>query len=212
MNFYNFLIFIISILFLFKLPRVLIFENFKYFYYPVIELSHLIWDIYSLRENFQRLILLEDKSHIKAFSISFLPSLYPKEIILNVGNKDGVKYGDVLTIKNILIGKVVEVNKNSSIAITIYNPNFSASVIIKRSNYLGIFEGGNIPKISYIPEGADIKEGDTILTSSLDGSFPYGLFVGIVGKVIEKKGIFESREVKLIYKFERLVMFNIIKL
>ncbi len=211
MNFYNISIFLISFIFLFKLPRFLVFENFKYTYYPIVELSNLLWDIINLREEFQNLILLESNSHIKTFAISFLPIVYPKEIMLSLGKEDGIKYGDVLTIKNILIGKIIEVNRKSSKAITIYNPNFSASIIIERSKYLGIFEGGDVPKISYITEGSDIIEGDTILTSSLDGSFPYGLFVGVVGKVIKKEGVFESREVKLPYKFERLVMFNIIR-
>jgi len=209
-NFYSFLIISFSILLFFKLPRVIIFENLKFLYYPVIELSHFIWDIYNLRENFEKFVL-SDNFSLKTYSITFIPIIKPKEIILGVGKNEKLNYGDILTIRNVLIGKIVEVNKNSSRAITIYNSDFYASIIIKRSNYLGIFEGGEIPKISYISEGSDIKKGDTVLTSSLDGTFPYGLYIGIVGEVIEKKGIFESREVIIPYKFETLTMFNIIR-
>lgn len=211
MNFYSFLIFLISIFFFFKLPRIIIFENLNLFYKPILDFESFIWDIKSLKNDFERLILESEKFKNFSFGISFIPPIYPKEITLNLGTRDGISYNDILSIKNILIGKIIEVNENSSRAITIYNENFSASVLIKRSNYLGIFEGGNIPKISYISEGSDIKEGDTILTSSFDGLFPYGLFFGIVGKTIERRGTFESREVILPYKFERITMFNIIK-
>ncbi len=212
MNFYNFIIISISLLLFLKLPRILIFENLKFLYYPIVEVSNFISDIYSIRENFEKLILLEDNRTINGFAISFIPSIFPREIIINVGSNDGVKYGDILTIKNILIGKIVEVNRGSSRAITIYNEKFSASTIIKRSKYLGIFEGGKVPKISYIAQGSDIKEGDTVITSSLDGVYPYGLFLGVVGRVIERRGVFESREVIVPYKFERLVRFNVLKL
>ncbi len=212
MNFYNFILLIFSLLFFFKLPRMILFENLKFLYYPIVEISNFIWDIYSIRENFERFILLEDDRTISSFAISFIPSIYPEEIMINVGANDSVKYGDVLTIRNILVGKVVEVNRSSSRVITIYNPEFFASIIIKRSKYLGIFEGGKVPRISYIAEGSDIKEGDTVITSSLDGVYPYGLLLGVVGKVIEKKGVFESREVIVPYKFERLVRFSILKL
>lgn len=211
MNFYSFLIFLISALFVFKLPRVIVFENFNFFYKPILSLESFMWDIISLREDFERLILGGGEFKSFGFGISFIPPIYPKEIILKLGSRDGINYNDILSVKNILIGKIVEVNGNSSRAITIYNENFSASVLIKGSNYLGIFEGGDIPRISYISEGSNIKEGDTILTSSFDGLFPYGLFVGIVGKKLERRGTFESREVILPYKFERFTMFNIIK-
>ncbi len=211
MNFYSFLIFLISILFVFKLPRIIIFENLNFFYKPILSLESFIWDIISLKNDFEKLILGSDEFKNFGFGISFIPPIYPKEIVLSLGSKDGISYNDILSIKNILIGKIVEVNEKSSRAITIYNENFSASVLIKGSNYLGIFEGGDIPRISYISEGSNIKEGDTILTSSFDGLFPYGLFVGIVGKTVERRGTFESREVILPYKFERIMMFNIIK-
>jgi len=211
-NFYSFLIFLISILFFLKLPRIIVFENLNFFYKPILDLESFIWDIKNLKSDFEKLILEKEKFRNNfGFGFSFIPPIYPKEIVLNLGKNYGISYNDILSIKNILIGKVVEVNENSSRAITIYNENFSASVLIKRSSYLGIFEGGDIPRISYISEGPDIKEGDTILTSSFDGLFPYGLFVGIVGKVIDRKGTFESREVILPYKFERITMFNIIK-
>lgn len=212
MNFYSFLIFLISILFVFKLPRIVLFENLNFFYRPILNFENFIWDIRNLKDDFEKLVLKDGSFKNFSYGISFIPPIYPKEIILNFGRKDGISYNDILSIKNIIIGRIIEVNENSSRAITIYNENFSASILIKRSNYLGIFEGGDIPRISYISEGSDIKEGDTILTSSFDGLFPYGLFVGIVGKVIEKKGTFESREVVLPYKFERITMFNIIKL
>ncbi|MCS7245956.1 MAG: hypothetical protein N2504_07280 [candidate division WOR-3 bacterium] len=211
MKFNDILIFVLSLLFFFKLPRVLVFENFKFLYFPIIELSNFIYHIQNLEESFKKLILVDSENLTKAYGLSFIPPIKPKEIVLNVGKNENIEYGDVLLIKNILIGKITEVYENSSIAITMFNTNFSASIIIKRSNYLGVLEGGDIPRISYISEGSDIKEGDSIFTSSLDNMYPFGLYIGIVGKVIEKKGAFEAREVILPYKFERLALFNILK-
>lgn len=211
MKFWDILIFTISLSFLFKLTRVLLFENIKFLYSPIVELSSFIYHIQNLEENFKKLILIENDNFVRSYGLSFIPPVKPKEIVLNIGKNENMEYGDILVIKNILIGKVTEVYENSSIAITIFNENFSASIIIKRSNYLGIFEGGDIPRISYISEGSDIKEGDSIFTSSLDGMYPYGLYIGIVGKVIEKRGTFETREIIPPYKFERLALFNILK-
>jgi cell shape-determining protein MreC len=210
-NLNNFIIISISLLFLLKLPRVMLFENFHYIYLPLIEVENFIYDIYNLRKEFESFVLLECKNEKISYGISFIPPIYPKEVLLNLGREDSVVIGDLLTVKNILLGKIVEVHKHSSLAITIFNENFSASVLIRRSNYLGIVEGGIPLRLSYIARGSDVKEGDTLITSSIDGVYPYGLIVGTVGKIIKREGVFETREVSLPYYFERPVVFNIYK-
>jgi rod shape-determining protein MreC len=59
--------------------------------------------------------------------------------------------------------------------------------------------------MKYVDRSEDIKPGDTIVTSGMDGVFPRGLLVGQVGRVSQEgPGLFLNVEVKAAVDFRKL--------
>ncbi len=103
-------------------------------------------------------------------------------ITLNVGESDSVKVNMPVITDDGLVGRVVSVSKNYSIAQILYNRNLNISVKNQRSRVDGIlnFDGAGNLVINNVPKSADVKQGDIIITSPYSNYFPAGVPVGTV--------------------------------
>ncbi len=103
-------------------------------------------------------------------------------ITLNVGESDSVKVNMPVITDDGLVGRVVSVSKNYSIAQILYNRNLNVSVKNQRSRVDGIlnYDGAGNLVINNVPKSADVKQGDIIITSPYSNYFPAGVPVGTV--------------------------------
>lgn len=128
-------------------------------------------------------------------------SSYPfnnrKDISIAGGENNGFKKGDAVTLNNkILVGQIKEVLKSSSVAKTIFDPEWEIAVRIGEKEIDGLLKGGLNPKIDFIKSDAKIKEGDIVITASPE--LPYGLQIGKIKTINEKAGApFKKADVEL---------------
>lgn len=128
-------------------------------------------------------------------------SSYPfnsrKDISVAGGKDRGFEKGDVVTVGNkILIGQIVEVFSSSSVAKTIYDPEWEIAVRVGEKEIDGLLKGGLNPQVDLIKNGAEIKEGDMVFSASSD--LPYGLEIGKIKSLKETPGApFLKAEVEL---------------
>jgi len=136
-------------------------------------------------------------------------------LIINKGSEDGISKGlPVITQQKVLLGKISQVYKNFSKVMLISNKNSTFSARFQDSEPPAILpsaEGGRAPKdiegivkgkgnlqlfLDLIPQNAEIREGDDIVTISLGGIFPEGLLVGEI-KEVKKSDIepFQQAEI-----------------
>jgi rod shape-determining protein MreC len=105
--------------------------------------------------------------------------------LINKGRANGVeKSMAVITSGNILAGTISEVFENSALVLLIDDPRSAVSVRFQGSNILAEAKG-NLQdglKINEITYQEEIKEGDMIVTSGLDG-LKESLLVGRVSEV-----------------------------
>jgi rod shape-determining protein MreC len=105
--------------------------------------------------------------------------------LINKGKADGVKESmAVITSGNILVGVVNEVFDNSALILLLDDPRSTVSVRFQGSNVLAEARGDlqNNLKINEVTYKEEIKEGDMIVTSGLDG-LKESLLVGRVSEV-----------------------------
>ncbi len=108
-----------------------------------------------------------------------------KIISLNSGSDQGINLdAPVTTEGGLLVGKIIKVNKNSSVArlITHHDSRFEASILNKDES-LGVVVGGyggNL-KMEFVPKNEIISVNDIIITSGFEKKTPRGL---VIGKVI----------------------------
>ncbi|MBO7611802.1 MAG: rod shape-determining protein MreC [Elusimicrobia bacterium] len=115
------------------------------------------------------------------------PTQWYKSVIIDKGSKDGIEIDNPVVAvlsdgQTCVFGRISEVYSSTSKVALITNPLFSVPVQIKDLNMDCVCDGcdSQYLKLSFIPDSADIKINDKIVTSPLSTIFEKGINVGKV--------------------------------
>ena len=119
---------------------------------------------------------------------------------LDKGMGAGVAEGRAVITPDGLIGRTVSVSDRTADVLLLSDPSCKVSVRLARSEVFGVVEGlgvkpGEQPtcRMDFILQGADVQEGDEVVTSGLGGLFPKGLLVGRVVRVeLHETGLYQT--------------------
>ncbi|MCH8550890.1 MAG: rod shape-determining protein MreC [Natronospirillum sp.] len=138
-----------------------------------------------LRQLLNATEVLEDR-FISAELIGVDPDPFTHHVILNRGTRDNVYVGQPVIDANGLVGQVIEVDPFTSRVLLIGDANHAVPVQVNRNGVRTTVTGtGDLTELSlmFVPETADIQEGDLLVTSGLGGRFPMGYPVAEVSRV-----------------------------
>ena len=121
-------------------------------------------------------------------------SNWGESLIINKGSRSGIKEEMAVLAAGVVIGKVTAVGIGSSRVSLITDPEIRVSVVSQRGRagglMYGIAHGRCIMK--FISKEADIKAGDTVVTSGVSGVYPAGFLAGRVLDVkMEFNGMYQ---------------------
>ena len=118
------------------------------------------------------------------------PSNWSNSIIIDKGIKDLVTQNKAVISAKGLVGRVVEVGKNSAKVLLVTDPNSKVGVIIQRNRQGGILIGraDGKCKMIYISLDSDVAPGDRVLTAGLGTVFPKDILVGEIVSVGKEPG------------------------
>ena len=135
-------------------------------------------------------------------------------ITLDKGRRDGVMNGMGVACGEGVLGIVVGVSRNYSVAMSLLNLDFRLSASIAHNDYFGslAWDGKNYryAQLSEIPHHVTVMPGDTIVTSGYSAIFPPGLMIGTLTGDQKKGGDFVTLKVELSPDFKRLTNVYII--
>ncbi len=126
-------------------------------------------------------------SSVTASVIGRDPSGWSSSMIIDRGKDDGIRQGMPVINALGIVGKVVEVSGENSKVVLLTDPQFSVAALIQDSREIGLVTGslqGEICRMRFISPDAQIKVGDRVITSRLSTSFPEGLLIGEVVRII----------------------------
>lgn len=106
-------------------------------------------------------------------------------VIVNRGTQHNIKAGQAVVDAEGVVGQVTRVYPFSSEVTLITDKNLSIPIQVERNQLRAIAFGqsGNTLDIPYLPTNVDIKIGDKLVTSGIDGIYPAGLAVATVTKI-----------------------------
>ena len=116
---------------------------------------------------------------------------YRHQITLNKGTRDGVYFGQAIVDAYGVMGQVIRVNPTSSTALLVTDPGHGIPVEINRTGLQTVARGGGngrVLTLPFLPGNADVKVGDLLVSSGLDGRFPSGYPVGEIFDVRKTTG------------------------
>ena len=108
---------------------------------------------------------------------------YRQRIVLNAGANQRVKVGQAIMDAGGILGQVIEVSNNKATALLVTDADHAIPVQVARSGFRSIAFGTGEPNrlvISDIPQSADIRKGDLLVTSGMGGRFPAGFPVATI--------------------------------
>jgi len=135
------------------------------------------------------------------------PSPWFKTIIIDKGKSDGLEKGLPVVIPEGIAGQIVDVSYHYSKVLLIIDQNNAVDALAQRTRARGIIKGRSNGQciFKYALRKHDIRVGDTLVSSGLDGVFPKGLRIGQVSGVIRRNsGIFQEVIVTPYVDFEKL--------
>ncbi len=107
-------------------------------------------------------------------------------VLIDRGTRDGVQNGmPVLGKGGALVGTVERALERSAWVRLITDPKSAANALIQESRWSAVAVGSpdHTVRMEFLEQGAEVKPGDTVLTSGLGGMYPAGLLIGRVAKV-----------------------------
>jgi len=112
------------------------------------------------------------------------PDNWSLGFVVDKGSHHGVRAGMSVVSYLGLVGRVIETTSSNSKIMLLSDPSLGVSGIVQRSRQEGLVFGtlGSSLIMKYLPEEADIKLQDIIISSGLDNVYPKSI---LIGKVVE---------------------------
>jgi rod shape-determining protein MreC len=140
----------------------------------------------------ERLLELRETANLQTTGAAIIAAGANPEfrtLTIDKGRRDGLKVDMAVIAPAGVVGRVVVPSARNAKLQLLIDRNAAAGAIIERSRAQGVVVGTGEAELhlEYVSEIADVVEGDTVVTSGIDGIFPKGFVIGTVSRV-DKSG------------------------
>ena len=139
-------------------------------------------------------------SYKNAKVISNNLSSFKNRLVINKGIKDGLKNEMGVINSDGIVGIINSTSKNYSSIMSILNIEIKINAKIKKTSHFGTLEWDGLStkylKLNDIPETANIKIGDSIVTGGMSLIFPEGIKIGVISKISSNENQVTSFSIK----------------
>lgn len=142
-------------------------------------------EIYLENLRLKKLLSFKQTSSYKVIAAKVIArssEVWSSAVIIDKGSIHGIRKGMAAISYLGLIGRVTQVAESASTVMLISDPSVSISGLVQRSRQEGLVSGtlGANLMMRYLPENADIRVQDIVVTSGLNQVYPKGILIGTV--------------------------------
>jgi rod shape-determining protein MreC len=129
-----------------------------------------------------------------------------RTITLDKGSSAGLKANMPVISAAGVVGRVVFVAARAAKVQLLVDRNAAAGALVERSRAQGVVVGvgEDLLRMDYVSGIADVKPGDTVVASGIDGIYPKGFLIGKVESVDRGTGIYKVIRLRPAVDFNRL--------
>ncbi|NVJ98635.1 MAG: rod shape-determining protein MreC [Alphaproteobacteria bacterium] len=112
---------------------------------------------------------------------------FERSVLIGAGSADGLMRGSPVIDETGVVGRVIQVGRWTSRVLLVTDINSRVPVRLERTGDLAIAEGQNeqLLRLRFLPQGAQVRVGDRLLTSGHGGAFPPDVPVARVTEVVD---------------------------
>jgi rod shape-determining protein MreC len=160
-------------------------------------------------ESLQKLLDLKTATELKTTAASVIAGSASPEfrtITVDKGNGDGV-HADMAVISPAgIVGRIIQPSPRASKVQLLIDRNAAAGALVERTRAQGVVVGTGTDELrmDYVSGSADVKAGDSVVTSGIDGIYPKGFVVGQIQSVRRGAGQYSSIVIRPAVDFSAL--------
>jgi rod shape-determining protein MreC len=146
--------------------------------------SHTLVDLLKLREQVQL-----DTVAAEVIAGSASPDF--RTLTIDKGTTDGLRPDMAVIAPAGVVGRIITPSTRAAKVQLLIDRNAAAGAVVERSRAQGVVEGsGGDLRLNYVSGTADVRSGDVVITSGIDGIYPKGFVVGQIESVERSGGEF----------------------
>jgi len=129
-----------------------------------------------------------------------------RTVTIDKGTSDGLRTDMAVISPAGVVGRVILPSRRAAKVQLLIDRNAAAGAQIERTRVQGVVEGfgdGSL-RMEYVPGTADVKPGDLVVTSGIDGIYPKGFVIGRIEQVERGAGGYHLITVRPAVDFTRL--------
>jgi rod shape-determining protein MreC len=128
-------------------------------------------------------------THVTGVVLADSGSPFRQSVLLNVGERDGIRDGWATMDGIGLVGRVAGVGARTSRVILLTDSNSRIPVTVQPSGQKALLSGDNtsLPPLDFLEDQDQVRPGDRVVTSGDGGVFPADLLVGQVALGSDKR-------------------------
>jgi rod shape-determining protein MreC len=132
-----------------------------------------------------------------------------KSVTIDRGSNDGLRANMAIISARGVVGRIVDQppSMNAAKVQLLIDRSAGAGALVERSNAGGVVVGqeGDPPlRMDFVSNLADVKVGDRVVSSGLDGIFPRGFAIGYVEKVSNGAKLYKDIQIRPVVDFAAL--------
>jgi rod shape-determining protein MreC len=105
-----------------------------------------------------------------------------------------------------VVGRVILPSRRASKVQLLIDRNAAAGALIERTRVQGVVVGigDGMLRMQYVPGTADVKTGDLVVTSGIDGIYPKGFVIGTIDHTDRGVGAYHEIVIRPAVDFSRI--------
>ena len=160
-------------------------------------------------DNLRQLLELRERAQLDTVAaevIAGAASLDFQTVTIDKGSSDQLATDMAVISPAGVVGRVILPTRRASKVQLLIDRNAAAGALIERTRVQGVVVGmgDGMLRMQYVPGTADVKTGDLVVTSGIDGIYPKGFVIGTIDHADRGAGAYHEIVIRPAVDFGRL--------
>jgi rod shape-determining protein MreC len=160
-------------------------------------------------DNLRQLLELRERANLDTVAAEVIAGAASpdfKTITIDKGSSDSLETDMAVISPAGVVGRVILPSRRASKVQLLIDRNAAAGALIERTRVQGVVVGigDGLLHMQYVPGTADVKTGDLVVTSGIDGIFPKGFVIGTIDHADRGAGAYHEIVIRPAVDFSRL--------
>lgn len=160
-------------------------------------------------DNLRQLLELRERAQLDTTAAEVIAGAASPDfqtVTIDKGSSDGLATDMAVISPAGVVGRVILPSGRAAKVQLLIDLNAAAGALIERTRVQGVVvgAGGGLLHMRYVPDTADVRTGDLVVTSGIDGIYPKGFVIGTIEHVAGAVGEYHEITVRPAVEFSRL--------